>query len=174
MCRLPGKGSDLLTVPDMDSGGITLHFRAVDKYFYSKGEGGWNFTYLKGVNMGLTEATTDLANPNVSYETYREWLALIAEMHANTVRVFTVMPPQFYAALYDHNAQASSPLYLMQGIWFNENYMYEGDNAFEENGRTIAAFKRAVRETLDIIHGNSDYTDYGEIKNAVYPHDVSP
>lgn len=170
----PGIVSDLLTVPDMDSGGITLHFRAVDKYFYSKGEGGWDFTYLKGVNMGLTEATTDLANPNVSYETYREWLALIAEMHANTVRVFTVMPPQFYAALYDHNAQASSPLYLMQGIWFNENYMYEGDNAFEENGRTIAAFKRAVRETLDIIHGNSDYTDYGEIKNAVYPHDVSP
>lgn len=165
--------SDLLTVPDIDSGGITLHFRAVDTYFYSKSENSWDFTYLKGVNMGLTEATTDLANPNVSYDTYREWLGLIAQMHANTVRVFTIMPPQFYAALYDHNAEASSPLYLIQGIWFNENYMYEGDNAFEEDGRTVTAFKRAVKETLDVIHGNSDYTDYGDIQNAVYPHDVS-
>ena len=169
----PEISSDFLTIPDIDSGSITLYFRAVDQYFYAKSADGWNFTYLKGVNMGLTEATTDLANPNVSYETYREWLTLIAEMHANIVRVFTVMPPQFYAALYDHNAESSSPLYLIQGIWFNENYMYEGDNAFEEDGRTVDAFKRSVRETLDIIHGNSDYTDYGEIKNAVYPHDVS-
>ncbi len=166
--------SDQLTVPDIDSGGVTLHFRAVNQYFYRKNEDGWGAAYLKGVNMGLTEATTDLNNPNVSYETYREWLSLIAEMNANTVRVFTAMPPQFYAALYDHNAEASSPLDLIQGIWFNETYMTEGDNAFEEDGRTVEAFKRAVRETLDMIHGNSDYTDYGEIQNAVYSHDVSP
>ena len=124
--------------------------------------------------MGLTEATTDLANPDVSYDTYREWLRLIGDMHANTVRVFTVMPPQFYAALYDHNTAAQKPLYLIQGIWFNENDMYACDNAFAEDERIVTAFQRAARETVDVIHGNSDYTDYGKTKNAVYAHDVSP
>lgn len=165
---------DAPPLADIDSGGVSLHSRAVDPYFYREAEEGWTPVYLKGVNMGLTEATTDLASPDVSYETYREWLSLIDEMNANTVRVFTVMPPQFYRALSDHNAAVSSPLYLVQGIWFNETYMTEGDHAFEQDGRTVKAFKRAVRETLDIVHGNSDYTDYGEIKNAVYSYDVSP
>ena len=162
-----------LTVPDIDSGGIKLDFRAVGDYFYRDTGDEWRFVYLKGVNIGLTEATTDLNSPDVSYDTYREWLNMIAEMNANTVRVFTVMPPQFYAALYDHNASAESPLYLIQGIWFNENYMYECDDAFSDNGKITEAFIRAARETADIVHGNSDYTDYGEIKNAVYSHDVS-
>lgn len=162
------------TIDEIDTGDISLFFRAVDQYFYRLDATTWNLTYLKGVNMGLTEATTDLNNPNVSYETYREWLTLISEMNANTVRVFTVMPPQFYAAFNDHNAATESPLYLIQGIWFNENDMYEGDHAFADDGRIVDSFKRAARETVDIIHGNSDYTSYGEIKNAVYPHDVSP
>ena len=162
-----------LTVQDIESGGIKLNFRAVGDYFYRDTGDEWRFVYLKGVNIGLTEATTDLNNPNVSYDTYREWINMIAEMNANTVRVFTVMPPQFYAALYDHNASAESPLYLIQGIWFNENYMYECDDAFSDNGKITEAFIRAARETADIVHGNSDYTDYGEIKNAVYSHDVS-
>ena len=163
----------LQTIDGIDTGGITVSFRAVDRYFYSLDAAEWRASYLKGVNMGLTEATTDLNNPNVSYETYREWLKLIADMNANTVRVFTVMPPQFYKAFYDHNASSESPLYLMQGIWFNENDMYEGAHAFADDGRIVEAFKRSARETIDIIHGNSDYTSYGEIENAVYAHDVS-
>lgn len=163
-----------ITIPGIDSKGVSLHFRAVDKYFYLSDGDSWNGICLKGVNIGLTEATTDLADPDVSYETYREWLVSIAQMHANTVRVFTVMPPQFYAALYDHNASAQSPLYLIQGIWFNENYMYEGDHAFEDDEKIITSFQRAARETVDIIHGNSDYTSYGKIEKAVYPHDLSP
>ena len=162
------------TIDGIDTKGISVSFRAVDRYFYKEDLSVWNLTYLKGVNMGLTEATTDLNNPNVSYETYREWMNLISEMNANIVRVFTVMPPQFYQALYDHNSSAEDPLYLMQGIWFSENDMYEGEHAFIDDGRILDSFKRAARETVDIIHGNSDYTDYGEIKNAVYSHDLSP
>ena len=160
-------------LPLIQTNGVSVRFRAVNPYFYTAQDDGFHLVYLKGVNMGLTEATTDLANPNVSYETYMEWLDLIAQMNANTVRVFTVMPPQFYTALHDYNASSETPLYLIQGIWFNENDMYEGEHAFIDDERIVTSFTRAARETLDIIHGNSDYTDYGEIKNAVYSHDVS-
>lgn len=160
---------------DMDTGELTLHFRTGADYFYRQQDGEWRFAFLKGVNMGLTQPTTDLNNPNVSYGTYMEWLGQIGALGMNTVKVFTVMNPHFYKALYDYNqAHADAPLYLLQGIWFNENYLYDIGDAYGEDGLIIESFQRAVRETLDVIHGNSDYTDYGEWSPAVYSYDVSP
>lgn len=168
-----GQNISPLEISAVDSNGISIYFRAEGSYFYRPDNNGtWKAVYLKGVNIGLTEATTDVNNPDVSYDTYREWFVLIEEMHANTIRVFTVMPPQFYKALYDHNASAQNTLYLIHGIWFNENYMYDG-SAFSDNEKVLSSFRRAVLETVDIVHGNSDYTDYGEIKNAVYSYDIS-
>jgi len=154
-------------------GGIRLYFKTEAKYFSRLSSRGGETVYLKGVNMGLTEATTSLDNPNVSYSTYLDWFAMIAAMNANTVRVFSVMPPQFYKALRDYNEGKAQPLYLIHGIWFNETYMESIGDAYD--GTVIYdAFTRAARETVDIVHGNSSDTTYGEIVNAVYDCDVSP
>ncbi|HOV69414.1 MAG TPA: family 2 glycosyl transferase, partial [Clostridia bacterium] len=67
-----------------------------------------------------------------------------------------------------------NPLYLLQGIWIDENDIYEIAAAYGENYKILNAFKRTAREMLDIIHGNSDYTSYGDIENAIYDKDVSP
>lgn len=153
---------------------ITLNFRTAGEYFYKLQNGVWNCTFLKGVNMGLTLPTTDLNNPDIPYDTYRAWFDHIAKMNANTVKVFTIMNPDFYRAFSDYNAQnIDSPLYLIQGVWFNESYMYEIGDAFGQNEQIIKSFERGVREATDIIHGNSDYTSYGKIKNAVYDRDIS-
>jgi hypothetical protein len=159
---------------DIETGGIRLNSRTKDSYFYIKKDGVWNCTFLKGVNIGLTLPTTDLTNPDIPYQTYITWFNDIKNMNANTVKVFTIMNPDFYRALYDYNTNnPDNPLYLLQGVWFNESWMETIGDAFGENQKILNQFTRAVIEASDIIHGNSDYTSYGKIEKAVYDRDVS-
>lgn len=162
------------TIEAVDSGKIKLYIRTSGDYFYTLSKSTWNCTYLKGVNMGLTLPTTDLNDSDIPYGTYMEWFGQIAAMNANTVKIFTVMNPDFYNALADYNEKhPENPLYLLQGVCFNETYMETVGDAFGGDGKIVQAFERACKDTVDIIHGNSDYTSYGSIENAVYDRDIS-
>jgi hypothetical protein len=50
--------------------------------------------------------------------TYDRWIQLVAEMGANAIRVYTIHPPHFYAALRAWNlAHSRNPVWLIHGVW---------------------------------------------------------
>lgn len=163
------------TSPDTGDVDVVFFADGEDGIFYRKDGDTLRSFYVSGVDMGLSAATTDMDNPDVPYETYLEWLTQIKEMHANTVRVFTEMPPQFYSALLDFNTQhADDPLYLMHGIWFPENYMWDYPmEAFDEDEVVIRSFEKSVREICDVVHGSCKGITYGRQTNVNYSYDVS-
>lgn len=167
----PPKSVDMIDTKNVN----VSYIASSNGYFYQNKNGkSADLLYIKGVNMGLTEAQTSLDNSNISYDTFMNWFEEIKDMNANTVRVFSIMNPNFYKALYDFNKKnSSSPLYLIQGIWFSEDLMYQLTDALESDEIIISAFKKACKETVDIIHGNSSDTVYGEFSPAIYDKDVS-
>ena len=113
--------------------------------------GAWQPFYVKGVNLGAalpgqfpTEFPTDDS-------TYARWLELIAEAHANTVRVYTILPPAFYRALKAWNtAHPDSALWLLQGVWTELPPAGDYDAAPWK-----ATFRAEMRRVVDVVHGHA-------------------
>ncbi len=164
---------DSVTKSIITHGSVSLNFVADkdSKLLFKIGKNNMESVYIAGVNMGFSTATTNLAAVDTSYETYMTWFNQIAQMNANTVRVFSIMPPQFYKAVYDYNSKATDKLYLMQGVWFNEEYMTEPGDCYK--GAVIEEFKRNVTKAVDVIHGNGEYISYSESDSDKYIYDVS-
>ncbi len=164
---------DSVTKKITSHGSVSVNFVADkdSKLLFKLGKSNMKSVYIAGVNMGFSTATTNLAAVDVSYDTYLTWLNQIAQMNANTVRVFSIMPPQFYKAVYDYNTKATDKLYLMQGVWFNEEYMTDPGDCYK--GAVIEDFERNVTKAVDVIHGNGEYISYSENDSDKYIYDVS-
>ncbi len=93
-------------------------FRASGQYLQTRTPSGWANFYVKGVNIGPAMPGSFAGGAPNSMRIYGLWLRNIAELGANTIRVYTVLPPAFYRALKRHNETPGMPkLYLLQEIW---------------------------------------------------------
>jgi tetratricopeptide (TPR) repeat protein len=129
---------------------LDLRFRTQGDYFQAWDGARWRTVYLTGANIGPARPGEWSVAASLAFDTYREWLGQIAESGANTVRVYTILPPAFYQALWYHNQAAQGPLWLIQEVWLSENALDLYDPRIRRD------FERELRNAIDVIHGQAD------------------
>lgn len=155
-----------LVLPDT----LVFPARAHGDRFEVRGPDGWEPFYLKGMNLG---AALPGRHPSEFPDsaTYAAWIAQMAEMNVNVVRVYTIHPPSFYEALLDFNrGHPDRPLYLVHGVWTelpqNEAHDYL-DPSFE------GSFFAEMRRVVDLVHGRADLEPRPGHASGFYTADVS-
>ncbi len=129
---------------------------------------GWRPFFMKGVNLG---AALPGRHPSEFPDsaTYALWIRRMAEMHANTVRVYTVHPPHFYQALLQWNSEnPERALWLVHGVW--TGLPHEHDYAAPTFER---AFFAEMRDVVDLLHGRADIRPRPGRAFGYYTADVS-
>ncbi|MDD6203942.1 MAG: family 2 glycosyl transferase [Firmicutes bacterium] len=153
--------------------GISYRFRAKGDYFYIYKDGEWQQMFMRGVNIGATEPGLFPGDLTISYETYYRWFGYISDMNCNCIRVYTLMPPQFYQALRDFNSKAANELYLYQGIWVNEDDIERLSDAYAENEKILNDFTADAINLVNVIHGNAKIAETAGEAYGTYIADVS-
>jgi len=131
----------------------------------------WSDLLIKGVNIGTSLPGRWYTEFPADRELYRAWLEQIAEMNANTVRIYTLLDPAFYSVFAEYNADPEhEPLYLVQEIWPHDEVpdLNLHDDEYRE------AYMDEIEIVIDALHGSADiparpYRAYGN-----YSADVSP
>ena len=154
--------------------GISCRFKAEGDYFYIYESGDWKQMFMRGVNIGATEPGLFPGDLTISYDTYYRWFGYISEMNCNCIRIYTLMPPQFYQALGDFNKKAKNKLYLYQGIWVNEEDIERLSDTYTENEKILDDFTTDAVNLVNVIHGKAKIAETAGEAYGTYNTDVSP
>lgn len=144
-----------------------------DFQVYDSKNNKWSNLFLTGVNIGLGNPAHFPGEYAVTKEEYARWFKQIGEMNANTIRVYTTQMPYFYEALDEYNKTAKNPIYLIQGVYLNEEDIAKYSDVYAENKKIQRDFIKDIKIQTDIIHGNANIRkSYGHAYGR-YTTDVS-
>lgn len=151
--------------------GISYISKVDNKSFYIYRYGKWEKSFVKGLNIGATKPGSFPGELAVTKEDYLRWFKQISDMNADTIRVYTILKPDFYDALYEYNKTSLKPLYIFQGVWVNEDNISNFEDA--HNPIIKDGFKEDIKTLIDIIHGNAELKPQRGHASGVYAKDVS-
>lgn len=153
-----------LVVPD--SLGLTSRTRGDGFQVFSRGR--WRPFYIRGVNLGAA-LPGRFPSQFPDSLTYARWIDEIAEMGANTIRVYTIHPPHFYQALAERNrTHPDRPLWLVHGVWTELPPKHDFDDPdWNEH------FADAMRHVVNLVHGRADIVARPGHASGFYTADVS-
>ncbi|SER99771.1 hypothetical protein [Corynebacterium cystitidis] len=126
---------------------------------------------IKGVNIGMAKPGYFPGEAAITEEEYYQWFVDIGKMNANAVRVYTLHPPGFYRALARYNAEHDQNIYVLHGVWINEEWITGDADAFHEEA--VDGFQREIRDVVDALHGNALVPHVPGHASGVYVTDVS-
>ncbi len=151
--------------------GTFLASRTGERYFQVYGEEGWADLIVKGVNIGTSLPGRWYTEFPADRTLYRSWLEDVAALNANTVRIYTLLDPAFYAVLAEYNAEpGNSPIYLFQEIWPDD--AVPGLNFYDDE--YVLEYKEEIKLVIDALHGNADIPSRPFRAYGNYSADVSP
>ena len=148
--------------------------RVEGKQFLLRGaDGSYQAVFLNGVNIGSAKPGTFPGELAVTKDEYLRWFGEIAAMNVNVIRVYTIQMPDFYDALAEYNKKADRKLYLMQGIYLNEDVIAKYNDALSKESGLQDTFESDIRTAADILHGNADVEKKNNYAGGTYKSDVS-
>ena len=139
--------------------------------FYVYKDNKWQKEFIKGVNIGAGKPEYFPGEFGITKEDYLRWFKYISDMNSNTIRVYTILKPDFYNALYEYNSTAEKPLYLIQGVWINEEAIAKYHDAY--NPIILDNFKKDIESIIDVLHGNKIIKKMPGYAYGIYEKDVS-
>ncbi|MGI6687043.1 MAG: hypothetical protein ACOX6Y_01550 [Christensenellales bacterium] len=145
--------------------------RIKDDRFQIFKDGKWESMTIKGVNLGMGKPGAFPGEAAITEEEYYRWFEYIGEMNANVIRVYTLHPPGFYNALLRYNENHDKKIYVMHGVWINEEGLVTSQDAFEENN--LADFQQEMKRIADVIHGNKVVEARPGHASGIYLADIS-
>lgn len=134
---------------------------------------GYELFTIKGVNMGSGEPGQWSTEFDIDKEIYLNWFNQIQEMGANTLRIYTVQNEEFYEAFYEYNRSASTPLYLIHGVWVNDYAQNSYRDAYDED--IYWTFLEDAKSVVDVIHGNKKISEGSMLSagHGAFHYDIS-
>lgn len=154
-----------------DKDGIGYVSKVDSKSIYVYKNKQWKKEFIKGVNMGVGKPGYFPGEFGITKEEYLRWFKYIGEMNANTIRVYTILSPDFYDALLEYNESVKNPIYLLQGVWVNEEDI---SNIMDAHNHKIKdTFKSDIKRITDVIHGKAILPKNTGHASGSYKSDIS-
>lgn len=157
-----------------EENGLRYISKVEGKNFYVYSDGEWQKKFLKGVNIGAAKPGYFPGELAITKDEYLSWFQYISDMNAEVIRVYTTLKPDFYDALYEFNKRSKKPLYLMQGVWINEEDIANLNDAYGNQEKIKNDFIKDATDLVNIIHGNATLPEKRGFASGAYKKDVSP
>ena len=126
---------------------------------------------IKGVNLGSGIPGHFATEFAIDKDTYLRWFKYIQEMGANTIRVYTILAPEFYDAFYEFNKNNDNPLYLIHGVWVDDYILNSKVDAYDDEFQD--KFLSDIKIMIDIIHGRRYVAPNDYYADGLYTKDIS-
>jgi hypothetical protein len=133
----------------------------------------WIPFFVKGVNVGAALPGHDPGELPIGKDKYMAWFEQIQDLGANTIRVYTILSPEFYEALVEFNQRhADSPLYFIQGVWTPEDELIDKKDAYLESIYT--EFQEEIAYAVEAVYGTADIPERFGKASGIYRSNAGP
>jgi hypothetical protein len=152
LAALRAPGEELRFRPDADPARpLAVPARALVDFLEVRDiDGSYSPIFVKGVNLGAALPGRYPTEFPREVSVYLRWLETMAGLGVNAVRLYTLLPPEFYQALATHNALSGTrKLWLIQGVWAE---LPDG-NDFDDRAY-IKDFTSEIERVIDAVHGD--------------------